>query len=527
MLEVQTPSGKWEKFCRQIENFLKANLVDLRIDGERVRGYRSPDSPALWIRDHSDVMRAGKYFEPDMQSTVNCFAKSQAKNGRIFDHVLTTPLSHSNERENWEKWVRVPVEADVEYRFVKAAQQAWQATGDHAWLREMLPSMELALNYTLSHPLRWDEKHQLVKRPYTIDTWDFDYTAGKHEWLNFQITDETFWGIAHCDNSGVFEAANVLARLNGALGNSGKAMYYQRIAKGIRERANKLLFNGRFYTHFHKLTPVTVDGVDEAEQLSLSTPMAINRGLATHEMAVAILREYQNRRKTAGAFAEWFGIDPPFPDGIFGDEKLVAGAYINGGIFPLVGGELARAAFAHGFENYGYQTLEQYREMIADCNATYLWYFPDGRPSSEETSTSPEATPTDGWGASAMLYGFVEGLCGIEDLSHSFEKVRCSPRWMATDEQEASVKLSYAASGAMFGYRLHHYAENATILLELESSRSEVELRILLPENVRVRSVLWNSNPVPHDMEQVESSQYAKISGIVSGIAKIGVHYES
>lgn len=526
MIEIQTASGKWEKFCQQIEKFLFADIVELEIDGERVRGYRSPDSPALWIRDHSDIVRAGKFFEPDMKSAVNCFANSQAKNGRIFDHVLTTPLKKSNERENWEKWVRVPVEADVEYRFIKAAQQAWQATGDHKWLRVLLPSLEKALNYTLTHPQRWDKKHQLVKRPYTIDTWDFDFTAGRHDWLNFQITDQTFWGIPHCDNSGIFEAVKLLARLNDALGNSGKATHWRRIANGIKERANELLFNGRFYTHFHNLTPVKIDGVNEAEQLSLSTPMAINRGMATHEIAVAILREYQHRRTTTGAFAEWFGIDPPFPDGIFGDKKLVAGAYINGGIFPLVGGELARAAFEHGFESYGYQILEQYRSMITESNATYLWYFPDGRPSSEESSTSPEALPTDGWGSSAMLYGFVEGLCGIEDLSHSFKKIRCSPRWLSADELEAKVKLSYAASGEEFGYKYHHYPENSTILLEIAANHAEVELRILLPENARVRSVLWDGKAVQHQEEQIEESRYTNICGIVSGITKIGVHYK-
>ena len=133
----------------------------------------------------------------------------------------------------------------------------------------------------------------------------------------------------------------LLARLYDVMGEKQDAARWIEVAEGVRERANALLFNGRFYTHFYKLTPVTIDAVDEAEQLSLSNPMAINRGLATHEIAVAILRQYQRRRQTTGAFAEWFSIDPPFPDGIFGDEKLLGGAYVNGGIMPLVGGELA------------------------------------------------------------------------------------------------------------------------------------------------------------------------------------------
>ena len=93
-----------------------------------------------------------------------------------------------------------------------------------------------------------------------------------------------------------------------------------------------------------------VEGVDEARQLSLSNAYGMNRGVVDHGKCVSIINEYLERRKTTAAFAEWFSIDPPFPENAFGFEKLVPGAYVNGGIMPLVGGELARAAFDHGFE---------------------------------------------------------------------------------------------------------------------------------------------------------------------------------
>lgn len=524
MLEVKTSSGLWEDFCTRILTFLQSGLIEFKIEEERVRGFRSPDSPALWIRDHSDMLRGGKYIEPDVQSAINCFMNMQAKNGRIFDHVCTEP---SGERENWEKWVRVPVEADVEYRFVKAAYLAWQASGDNAWLKALLPALDRALNYTHTHALRWDKQHNLVKRPYTIDTWDFDYTAGRADWLNFKITDDTFWGIFHGDNSGFYEAALLLAKMYAAVGKNDDASRWQEMAQDMRQRANDLLFNGRFYTHFYKLTPVTIDGVDEKEQLSLSTPMAINRGLANHEMAVAILNQYQLRRKNTGAFAEWFGIDPPFPDGIFGDDKLAEGAYINGGIFPLVGGELARAAFEHGYEQYGHETLQQYRQMIADQGATYLWYFPNGEPSSEETSTSPEAMPTDAWGASAMLYAFVEGLAGIEDLGDSFRNVRCSPRWISADEDEVRIKVGYAASQASFGYQFHYRKQESKIKLILESENSNVTLNLLLPTNTECTSVTWNGETVDFALKKVEDSTYVVTQNKVLTQTEVEVSYVS
>ncbi len=460
-----------------------------------------------------------------MRSAVSAFASTQATSGRVFDYVTTYPEKKPCERENWEKWVRVPVEADVEYRFVKAAYLAWQASGATEWLDDLIPALEGALTYSMTHPWRWDEEHRLIKRPYTIDTWDFDYTAGRAPWLNFEVTDDTYWGIMHGDNSGFYEAAALLSRMCRVVGRADRADHWSSVAGEVREQANTLLFNGRFYTHFHKLTPVTIAGVDEGEQLSLSNPMAVNRGLATHETAVAILREYRRRGEAVGAFAEWFSIDPPFPDGIFGDEKLKGGAYVNGGILPLVGGELARAAFDHGFEQYGVETLQRYADMIARSGETYLWYFPDGTPSTDEASTSPEATPTDGWGSSAMLYAFVEGLCGITDLDHSFRRVRCAPRWSATEEETARIDVSYADSGSGFGYTFDHHTESKRIELDLRASDADVELLVLLPEGARAERMQWDGRETALEESRVEESLYAGAQGSVRGAARVEIKY--
>jgi hypothetical protein len=271
---------------------------------------------------------------------------------------------------------------------------------------------------------------------------------------------------------------------------------------------------------------VTIEGVDEAEQLSLSNPMDINRGLASHDIAVAILREYRRRRTSTGAFAEWFSIDPPFPDGIFGDPKLVGGAYCNGGVMPLVGGELARAAFEHGFEAYGLDILEQYRTLIAAAGETYLWYFPDGTPATVETSTSPDSMPTDGWGSSAMLYAFLEGLCGIEDRSHSYRHVRCAPRWAATDEHEATVRLRYAASGASFGYRFVHSPEDRRIALTLEGHADEVRRHVLLPPEALPSAVYRDGHALSYDLEVIESSSYVNARHTLDTRAEIEILYD-
>jgi hypothetical protein len=520
---LATSDPRLNALLPRIKGFLDKDISEMNSMGARVRGYRSPDGPSLWLRDHTDMMRGFRYWERDMTSMVEHFASTQAEKGWMFDFFTLVPEKLPSERENWAKYVRVPVEADVEYRFVNGVFLAWQATGDDAWMQRMLPHAERALAYIFSDPWRWDSKHKLVKRAYTIDTWDFDYTAGRHDWLNFQITDETFWGIMHGDNSGYFEACVRLATMLDHARQRKRAAYWRRFASGLRRRANALCFNGRFYTHHVPLVPVAIPGVDLSAQLSLSNPMDINRGLATHEMAVAIIQEYQRRRETTGAFAEWFSIDPPFPDGIYGDSKLVGGAYCNGGVMPLVGGELARAAFAHGFEAYGVAQLLKYEELTK-ANETYLWYFPNGQHATRETSTSPEAYPTDGWGSSAMLYALIEGLAGIVDAHKLFERVTLAPRWLAAGQHEAEVHAAYGASGASFGYRYRHDPDRCAVTMEIQG-KGDVQLHLLLPDGARVRDVRMNGRAVPARMTKVEQSAYVDAVLRVKGGARVEIHY--
>ncbi len=491
--------------------------MDMVIDGQDVRGYRSPDAPSVWIRDHSDMMRGVRFFERDLTSAVTHFAETQAANGRIFDYFTNRPEKIPCERENWTKYVRVPVEADVEYRFVKGAFLAWQATGDDAWIASLLPSLEKALAYSFSHPWRWDSERQLVKRAYTIDSWDFAYTAGQHDWLQFQIDENTFWGILHGDNSGYYEACSKLSLIYSHLGNAERAGYWRQFAEGLKQRLNDVCWNGRFYTHFVKSTPVTIAGVDESEQLSFSNPMNINRGVSNQKQAASILREYRKRGASTKAFVEWFSIDPPFPDGVFGDEKLVGGAYCNGGIMPLVGGELARAYFHHGFESEGVETLLKYYSLISKSNETFLWYFPDGRPSSLDSSTSPEAMPTDGWGSSAMLYGFLEGLAGVQDNSKLLKNVSLCPRWHAAGVTEAEVRVGYEISGASVAYSYRETASGFSI--SVEAGQTQARVHLLLPKDAKVQSVAGGKGGIAFTESQVEQSCYVDFATeVVDGI---------
>jgi hypothetical protein len=314
----------------------------------------------------------------------------------------------------------------------------------------------------------------------------------------------------------------IMARLYAYFNEPVLSRFWEEQAIGLRTRLNRLCWNGRFYTHFKKITPVSIPGADEDRQLSLSNPMAINRGAAPPGMADAMIQEYRRRREKTAAFAEWFSIDPPFPDGIFGDAKLKKGAYVNGGIMPLVGGELARAALASGWEEYGADILRHYFDLIRKTGESYLWYFPDGTPSSQETSTSPEATATDGWGSSAMLYALAEGLAGVEDRLKLFEQAVFSPRWEAAGIKEAEVRLEYAASGAEAAYAYRRTRDG--IRMDMDSAHQQADFHILLPVNTEVLSVHVNGKPADYSVSQIRESRYADFS--VHGMGKAGIEVE-
>ena len=502
---IKTGRPEFDNLIPLVKGFLEKDVLDLEIDGQRIRGYRSPDSRAVWIRDYSDMIRGFRYFESDLKSTVQHFADTQSANGRIFDYFTTFPEKLPCEKENWTKYVRVPVEADVEYRFIKAAWLSWQASGDDDFIRKLIPNFERALSYIMTG-WYWDKEKFLIKRPYTIDTWDFSYTAGRHQWLNFRIDDDTFWGYMHGDNSGYYEAFRIMGFLYDYFGEKSNSEKWNERAVMIRNSLNNHCWNGSYYTHFVKITPLIIPGVDEDSQLSLSNPMDINRGVTTSVMARSILSEYRKRKAESGAFAEWFSIDPPFPAGIFGDEKLIEGAYCNGGIMPLVGGELAMASFENGFEKEGVEILRQYYEMISSSNESYLWYFPDGTPSSVETSTSPEATPADGWGSSAMLWALIEGLAGVKDKMKGFRSVTLTPRWEAAGVKKADVLIKYKTSGAFVKYS---YSQTGSLLeFEMEGTAENCDMNFFIPGGKKVVRYSVNGHVISENGCKLEGRYY-------------------
>lgn len=516
---IVTGQPRFDDLYGLVRGFMHQDVLEYPLDGTTVHGYRSPDNDLLWLRDHAYQSLGFRYFETDMTSLIDAFRRAQQPDGSIPDH-LARP-------DQYVPALRLETEADVESLFVQAVYGAWQATGDDAWMAQNIEAMRRGVAYLMSDPLRWDAERQLVKRPYTIDTWDFQYgptttdpttnaPAPRH-WID----DQTVWGIFHGDNTNLAFALELLARMEARTGDEAAAKAHRDAANGLIDRLEALSWNGRFFTHFVPLQPFKVPGVDTAAQLSLSNAYALNRGVLGRTKRRAIVNEYYRRFLEKRAFAEWYSIDPPFPAGSFGlagRKGENPGEYVNGGIMPLVGGELARGAFGVGAESYAFDILARYHFIISSTQASYLWYFPEGNPGISGVDT----LPTDGWGAAAMLAALTEGAAGVTDDATCFEAATISPRWAAApDVATAQVTLRYAASSGYVAYRWQR-GERSIALRYTGPQRTT--LRILLPSSVdQPTTVKLNGTDAAFSIDKIEGSRYVLIKDASGdGMAEVG-----
>ncbi|HEY0068956.1 MAG TPA: hypothetical protein VGE04_03215 [Chloroflexia bacterium] len=492
---VATGDAVWDGLYPRVGSYLAQDVVEYTSpDNETtVRGYRSPDNLAIWLRDHVHQLKGARYFEPDMKSALDHFRRTQRPDGSFDDYYFHTPATPVFSEQ-------IEIEADREYLFVEGVWLAWQATGDDAWLHDMLPAMERGLEHTFTDPRRWSAELGLVKRAFTIDTWDYEQGSDFGS-VRRSIDEQTRWSVMHGDNTGAYHAARLLAGVERYFGRWVEAVNWDARAEALRLDLDRVSWNGHFYTHQVHLTPVEPHGADESAQLSLSNAYALNRGTLSHEQAAEVLRTYQARREAnaSRSFAEWYSIDPPFPS-TFGPP----GEYANGGIMPLVGGELARGAFEHGYEAYGADILRRYWDLTERTGGSYLWYHPEGNPG----LGTPETLATDGWGSAAMLNALTEGLAGVVDGGKLYEDVTLSPRWAATGQKSARVALPYGASGAYFAYDWQLRPDGSITLAWGGRQTDSVKLHMLLPGDIVPGQMLVGGAPVAFSTSKVEGSLY-------------------
>ncbi|MBI5724720.1 MAG: hypothetical protein HZA50_12225 [Planctomycetes bacterium] len=339
-----------------------------------------------WLRDHVHTLKGMKYFYGiDLTGSIDLYRLSQKPDGMIWDnnHPRNNNPGLDELRFGYDGFIqvfedgtadfkRIPVENDVEYLYIEGIYYTWKAVGDDAWMSSCLDSAIKAMEYSVTSPYRWSEKYQLLKRGYTIDTWDFqndeDAKLGAAGNRQMQVFGDamairvghTRFGVMYGDNTGYIAGCRYLAEMLQQVGRDKEAKKYLERADQMKQRLDKLAWNGKFYTHQVPEDPnIKRDlGVDEKSQVSLSNAYSVNRGL-THEQCVAIIKTYLDirNRLPAGSPGEWYTIFPPFEKGYGGHNSKWQ--YMNSSVTPIVAGELAHGAFENGFEEYGVEILRR------------------------------------------------------------------------------------------------------------------------------------------------------------------------
>ena len=502
---VQTSQPIYDEVFRKTVQYLQGSMRSYPLNGQQIRGYRSPDNPLLWLRDHVYQAQGFRYIEADATSLLSAFGDAQRADGSLPDWIDQPELGVTAGRKE--------VEADVEFLFAYGVYQAWQMSGDTEWMRGMLPAVRRAIAYTTSDPVRWDAQRGLIRRPYTIDMWDFAYgptttnpetgaMAPRH-WID----DQTVWGTFHGDNTGLVQALRALATLEEVVGEGERARQYRRMAEDMVQRIKALSWNGQFFTHFVPEDPTwSAAGVDMAAQLSISNAYALNRGILNGRDAQSLLETYYTRgQQRPDVVLPWFSIDPPFPAGAYGmagRKGELPGEYVNGGIMPLVGGELARGAFAYNAEAFGFDTLRHYNVLTSRFDGSYLWYYPNGQPG----ISGPDTIPSDGWGASAMLAALMEGAAGVFDAGMMYSSVKLSPRWAMDGVTHATIVARYPASAGYVAYTWQMTANRIT--LDVTGSGDALVVNIPLPEAVTAATVTHNGAPLSDAFQIIDGRPF-------------------
>lgn len=413
---------------------LLRNRKTIVIDGEVVE-YFGP-----WVRDETHISKATKYFQFEPVALQEQFLKRQRETGMLYDYmrppwfvperkaVFGAEYYEEDER-NKIRWERFPTEADVEYLAVEAIYYGWQVSGNGDWLRKQLPMLEKALNYLMTHPLRWDARHLLVKRALTIDTWDFKYHGDKaqsfknsHETSDalFNIKSDTPMALMHGDNTGLYQACRQMELFYRHLKDGPNAKRWQDTADALGERIMGAFWNGAYFNHWRPIvdTDKLPGGESGMKCMTLSNVYNLSRGLLNIEQARRVVEAYEGLIKELGEghCAEWVAAHPPWEPSFNG---IKPGEYVNGGILPLVAGELAKGAFRAGREDYGLSILDRLNELVERnprvANGDKHVFAQPTIPS----ALTPEGKPSNGvppaWGAAAVISAILEGLCGIRD----------------------------------------------------------------------------------------------------------------
>ena len=359
-----------------------------------------------WIRDHVHTLKGMKYFDGAGASPSTSSASPSARTGwsgtsspaGASRASTTPPTAPSATRVARRGRVRAHAgrgRRRVPLRGGRLLRLEDRPPTTPGWRRQLDAAVR-AMDYSFTDRARFSTKYGLVKRGYTIDTWDFqvddEWTRIFPRWGTLLVDpDRSKFGVMFGDNTGYAASCGYLAEMLERAGRPRRRRAASASGRRTSARASTA-WPGPAPTSAtgspEDETIVRDLGVDERAQVSLSNTYSLNRGISPRAGGgdpphVPGDPRLASRPARPG---EWYAIYPPFAKG-FG-EHSETWQYVNGGVSPIFAGELARGAFAHGFEAYGADILSRVLDL-ARRTATSLVRVHRGLPADAGAGFTP------------------------------------------------------------------------------------------------------------------------------------------
>ncbi len=486
-----------------------------------------------WIRDDTFTLDGSKYISGTSQAWIDFYLQYQREDGMLFEKIdkSQTPQTYfyylpkdcyKYINEDIGGVARLEVEADVEYLLIQAAYQTWKATGDDAWMKEIVSKLDQALTYIRTSELRWSDDYGLAIRPSTIDTWDYSY-LNEHRavspWWNPKAGfAKTPMSIFYGDNTGYYQAACQLAEMYRVTGNQIRMKYWLKEASYVRKNLMEVAWNGNYFAHMVHISPT----VDEApsnmktdfekdwERLSLSLAYTLNRGFLKQSEGESIIKTFRDFRdnppaieNTAGLptdqlyFAEFVTIYPAYLNGFGGASSI--GNSMNAVLGSFTAGALARGSYLYGYSAYGSDILDRLKALCVRDGEIHFTYTRDG----EVLNGIGPAN----WGVGSIYAGVTEGLVGVRDEGKQYKYATVAPAWTSTGYDQVYASTSYGASNEYVAYAMKHNKTNKTVNYTVTGTSEQMNLQLLLPTGqiptavtVNGKSVEWHMKAAGEDV---------------------------
>lgn len=377
------------------------------------------------------------------------------------------------------------VVSDEEPSVVTMAYIAVKAGAGPAWLLEeqagkpRIQRLNEALDWLFEH--RFDLQFRSIKRGNTTDWGDVmvgqghssgSYTKGPEEWT-----------ASIYDQAWTYRALMQLAEMNMLVEQPEIAAHHINRANLLRQTvAERFWQPDRGYFRTRIPLPPLAREVDEDAIVSIANGVAVYAGIARPEEWKPIFRALELARTQARAPKPGLTLWPPYPAGYFDYPQMVPGRYQNGAVWDWWGGMQISGEFWSGFSELGRDHLNMVAsDWAREPGQVYEW---------QETSTHENNGSQAYAGAAAtMSEAIITGLYGVE----------LSPeRWAMTSRlgaQSGGIHAHHPASGCVLDYWQTYAGDR--LALEWETTHpNSGEVRVVLPDNVRVDTSLLDQKPV-------------------------------